>query len=222
MNGIHDMGGMHGFGPIQIEQNEPVFHHAWEGRVAAMTMGTPAPIPGGGRYAIERMDPAGYLAASYYERWLFARILGLIEAGILTREEFEALEQYYRSHPEAEPPQRNDPEVALPLVARVRMRERVELKDDHKRAFGIGDAVRPKNIHPAGHTRLPRYVRGKRGVVTRCYGVQLIQDTLQPGVEAQPEPVYAVRFDGAELWGDSAEPNSAVYIDMWESYLEPA
>jgi nitrile hydratase len=222
MNGIHDMGGMHGFGPIAVEENEPIFHERWEGRVAAMTMGTPVPIPGGGRFAIERMDPADYLAASYYERWLFSRILGLIEAGLLTREEFATLEQSYRSHPEAEPPQRYDRELAQQLVARVRMRERVEFKAERQRAFAIGDAVRPKNIHPPGHTRLPRYVRGKRGVVTRYYGLQVFQDTLPAGVEAQPEPVYAVRFSGPELWGDSAEPNSAIYIDMWESYLEPA
>jgi nitrile hydratase len=222
MNGVHDMGGMHGFGPIEVEENEPIFHYAWEGRVAAMTLAPTVPIPGGVRYAIERMAPADYLGSVYYERWLFARILGLIEAGVLTRQEFEALEDYYRSHPEADLPRRDDPEVAQRLAGKVRQREIVELADNQQPAFQIGEMVRPKNIHPPGHTRLPGYVRGKRGVVTRYYGPQEIQDTLPPGVEDYSEPVYAVRFDGTELWGASAEANSVIYVDMWESYLEPA
>ena len=222
MDGVHDMGGMHGFGPIPIEKDEPVFHHAWEGRARVMTLATPVPIPGGGRYAIERMPPAEYLTATYYERWLFARILGLIEAGVMTPEEFAALEEHFAAHPEADPPRRYDPEVAQQRAARMRMGSLHETTDDRPRLYQVGDAVRPKNMHPAGHTRLPRYVRGKRGIITRCYSIQVIQDTLPPGVTAQPEPVYAVRFAGTELWGESAEPNSVVYVDMWESYLEPA
>src|SRR6186713_2870551 len=123
MNGVHDMGGMDGFGPIEIEENEPVFHEAWEGRVYAITMATPVPIPGGGRYAIERMEPADYLNSLYYERWLFARILGLIEAGVITRAEYEKLEEYYLSHPEAEVPRRYDPESARRIASSLQLRD---------------------------------------------------------------------------------------------------
>ena len=223
MNGIHDMGGMHGFGPIVREENEPVFHHAWEGRVYAMTamMNTPAPIPGGFRYAIERMEPAHYLASSYYEKWLHVRIQGLIEEGIITQAEFDDRVAYFRNNPNATPPRRTDPELVQRVLGATAPPEMRRREMDSRPAFDIGDTVRARNMHPIGHTRLPRYVRGKQGVVVKHYGIQEIDDTMPPGVQPQPQPLYSVRFDGRELWGDSAEPNCAIYIDMWESYLEP-
>lgn len=222
MNSIHDMGGMHGFGPIQREDNEPVFHHVWEGRVYGISIGTPLPVPGGFRYAIERMTPAHYLASSYYEKWLYIRTQGLIEAGVLTQEELDVRVAHFRNHPSATPPQRNDPELVQRVLADIYAPESLRRKMDIQPAFGIGDTVKARNIHPMGHTRLPRYARGRRGVVASFYGIQDINDTLPPGVDAQPQPLYSVRFEAGELWGESAEPNCAVYLDMWESYLEPA
>ena len=223
MNGIHDMGGMHGFGPVVPEENEPVFHHDWEGRVLAMQRCIPVPIPGGSRNNIETMDPEAYLTSSYYEKWLHARIKGLIDAGALTAEELEARVAFYRDHPEAPVPRREDP------VSRQRIQERLRRVVESPRLdlpiqpqFRLGAAVRARNLHPPGHTRLPRYVRGKHGVVARFYGIYDFQDAVPAGTEAPPQPLYAVRFDGRELWGESAEANSVVYIDMWESYLEPA
>ena len=114
-------------------------------------------------------------------------------------------------------------------ASRQRMQERLRRVVESPRLdlpiqaqFRIGGAVRARNLHPPGHTRLPRYVRGKRGVVARFYGIYAFQDAMPPGTEAPPQPLYAVRFDSRELWGESAEVNSVVYIDMWESYLEPA
>jgi nitrile hydratase len=80
-----------------------------------------------------------------------------------------------------------------------------------------------RNVHPTGHTRLPRYARGKQGVIHRLQGVQTLPDTNAHGLGEQPEPVYNVLFDGRELWGDSAEAggNQVLSIDLWESYLEP-
>jgi nitrile hydratase len=221
MNGIHDMGGMHGFGPIEREENEPVFHHAWERRVFAMGW-APVSIPGGFRYAIERMDPAHYLTSSYYEKWLYAQTRGLIETGVLTQEQLDDRAAYFRNNPDATPPQRNDPELVQRVLAELQAPQSPQRDLDLQPAFDIGDAVRARNMHPVGHTRLPRYARGMRGVVARYHGIHGIDDTMPPGSEAQPQPVYSVRFEARELWGDSAEPNCAIYLDMWESYLEPA
>src|SRR5258708_29978471 len=106
MNGVHDMGGMHGFGPIQREQNEPVFHHPWEGRIYAMHMVTPVPIPGGFRYGIERMAPAHYLSSTYYEKWLHVQTQGILEAGVLTQQELADRLAIYRKNPNSAPPRR--------------------------------------------------------------------------------------------------------------------
>jgi len=223
MNGIHDMGGMHGFGPIVREENEPVFHHDWEARVLAMRVATPVPIPGGSRNNIEQMDPAAYLTTSYYEKWLHSHIKGLIDAGVLTEAELAARVAFYRDHPEASVPHREDPERVQRIQAQLhRVVESPRLDLPIQPQFRIGAAIRARNIHPPGHTRLPRYVRGKRGVVARFYGIYDFQDAMPAGTTAPPQPLYAVRFDARELWGESAEANSVVYIDMWESYLEPA
>ena len=221
MNGIHDMGGMHGFGPIEREENEPVFHHAWEGRVFAMRVATPVPIPGGSRHNIEQMDPIHYLTSSYYEKWLHSRLKGCIDAGVLTAEELAARIAFYRDHPDAPVPQRRDPAQVQRVLASLRTHRSPLREANIQPKFRLDDAVRARNIHPPAHTRLPRYVRGKRGVVARFYGFFDLQDTMPPGVEPPPQPLYVVRFEAEELWGNAAEANSTVCLDMWESYLEP-
>lgn len=222
MNGIHDMGGMHGFGPIVREENEPVFHHDWEGRVLAMQVATPVPIPGGIRNNIEQMDPAAYLTTSYYEKWLHSRIKGLLDAGVLTAAELEARIALYRDHPETPVPHREDPARVQRIRAQLRRVESQRRDVPLQPQFSIGATVRARNMHPSGHTRLPRYVRGKCGIVERYYGIYDFQDAGPPRIEAPPQPLYAVRFEARELWGTSAEAHSVVCLDMWESYLEPA
>ena len=221
MDGIHDMGGMHGFGSIVREENEPVFHHAWEGRVYAMSMWRQVPIDGGFRYAIERMNPAHYLTTSYYEKWLYVITQAYIAAGVFTQAELDDRVAQFRSNPQAALPQRTNPERVQHIGAETFAPESLRKAIDIQPAFDIGDTVRARNMHPMGHTRLPRYARGRRGVVAQYYGIQDIDDTMPLGVQAQPQPLYSVRFDAEELWGESAEPNCAVYLDMWESYLEP-
>jgi len=220
MNGIHEMGGMHGFGPIVYEDDEPVFHHAWEGRIYAMRTHTPVPIPGGGRYAIERLDPALYLASSYYERWLHAGIQGLIEAGAFSQAEFDERLAFYRQNPQAMPPRQEDPEAVQRVLTAIKSPKTQRREADIQPAFSIGAVVKTRNMHPAGHTRLPGYARGKRAIVVKYYGVQIFDDARSAGRIEEVQPLYCVRFEGQELWGESAEPNSAVYLDMWESYLE--
>jgi len=220
MNGVHDMGGMHGFGPIPIEENEPVFHHIWEGRIYAMRGHTPVPVPGGGRYAIERLDPALYLALSYYERWLHAGIQGMMEAGAFSQAEFDEYLAFYRKNPQAVPPRREDPEAVQRVLQAIKSPGTQRRDRDIQPVFPIGAAVKTRNMHPTGHTRLPGYARGKRAEVVNYYGVQIFDDAKSAGKTEEAQPLYCVRFTGQELWGESAEPNSAVYLDMWESYLE--
>jgi nitrile hydratase beta subunit len=217
LNGIHDMGGMHGFGPIQVEKDEPVFHHEWEGRVYAIR----GSLVGSVRATIERMPPSMYLTTTYYEKWLWAKTQNLLANGAFTQEELDAHIAYYRANPQVTPPRHDDPQAAQQAVALTLKPVSHRRETGAQPAFQIGDVVRIKNIHPAGHTRLPRYARGKCATIVKQYGVQEFDDATPSGEKAAPQPLYCVRFTGQELWGESAEPNSALYLDMWESYLEP-
>lgn len=218
MNGIHDLGGMHGFGPIEREPNEPRFHADWEARVLAMDR----LVKAGGyftsdehRLGIERMPPADYLRSSYYERWLASLVSILAEQGIVTAAELDARIEVLRQNPEAAPrPDANPAPLPAPSA-------HAESPPAAPR-FAIGDAVVTRNVHPAGHTRLPRYARGKRGVIQIVHTPQIFPDTNAHRLGEHPQTVYNVRFDARELWGDSAEPRQTVAIDLWESYLEPA
>jgi nitrile hydratase beta subunit len=219
MNGVHDMGGMHGFGPIVREANEPLFHAAWEAQVRAMVVIARSQgyfTIDAFRYGIERMDPAHYLRAPYFERWLASIERNLLENGFLTSDELDDRTEYFRRHPEAirargvatAPAQEAPDESANPPLPGSQ--------------FAVGDAVIARNIHPPEHTRLPRYARGKRGIVQRLHGAQIFPDTNALGLGENPQPLYSVCFDARELWGDSAEPRQTVLLDLWESYLEPA
>jgi nitrile hydratase beta subunit len=219
MNGVHDMGGMHGFGPIVREVNEPLFHAPWEARVRAMVV--VARSQGyfnidASRYGIERMEPAHYLRASYFERWLASLELNLIEGGFLSGKELDAKMEHLRQHPEATLP-RSAAIATVPVA-----REESPNSPLPASRFAVGEAVVTRNIHSAGHTRLPRYARGKRGIVQRLHGPQIFPDTNAIGLGQNPQPLYSVCFDASELWGDSAEPRQTVSLDLWESYLEPA
>jgi nitrile hydratase len=220
MNGVHDMGGMHGFGPIEREANEPRFHYDWERRVFAIRVASPIPIPGGSRHNIEQMPPADYLNTSYYEKWLQSRLQGFIDAGVITAEELEARLAEFRDNPDAQVPRREAPEQVQAALARLLSWKSSRREADLTPQFAVGGAVQVRNLHPPNHTRLPRYVRGQSGTVTRYYGVYDLQDTMPEGVEPPVEPLYAVRFDSRDLWGEAADVNSVVYLDMWESYLQ--
>ena len=220
MNGVHDMGGMHGFGPVEREAGERVFHEPWEGRAYAMRRQLGE--LGGGRPAIERLAPAVYLASSYYEKWLRATENTLVHRGVVTAEELDARMEYFRAHPAAAVPKRDDPEQARKAVERIHTLVRPGVDVGIEPRFGVGDHVRVRNINPPGHTRLPRYVRGKRGVVAHFHGVHSLQDEVPPGATPPPQPVYNIRLEAMEIWGDVAEANQSLYIDVWESYIEPA
>ena len=222
MNGIHDMGGMHGFGPIQgIDQAvEPVFHDDWEGHVRALEwllVSDNVFNLDAFRYGIERMAPAHYLRSSYYERWLNTVEHNLILAGVITLDELDARMAELSGSDQAPPP----PERVLPATPPPTPVISTPLPSTEPR-FAVGDAVITRSVQPTGHTRLPRYARGKRGVILMVHGPEIFADTNAHGLGEHPHTVYNVRFDAQELWGESAEPKQSVSIDLWESYLEPA
>lgn len=223
MNGPHDTGGMHGFGPVVREEDEPVFHGDWEKRVygimrAAMARGIYNIDEM--RHGIERMPPAEYLASSYYERWLASAERLLAEKGVVSPAELEARVALLREQPDARLPGHEDPAFLESMRARLSARPSYE-RDGPEPRFAPGDRVRTRNVHPTGHTRLPRYARGKRGVIHQLRGSHVFPDTHAHGLGEQPRPLYSVRFEARELWGESAEAGQTLYLDLWESYLEP-
>ena len=214
MNGIHDLGGMHGFGPIRVERDEPVFHAEWEGRVfalAAWGLGLGWANIDAFRHAIERLDPVQYLATGYYGRWVRALQTLLVEAGMLTDAEVAAWLAR-----EAPPAPRGAGSAPVP-PANAGARRDVSTAP----RFRTGQTVRTHNIHPAGHTRLPRYVRGKCGSIAHVHPAWVFPDTNAHDRGEHPQYAYAVRFTGTELWGSDAEANTAFHVDLFESYLEP-
>jgi nitrile hydratase subunit beta len=218
MNGVHDMGGMHGMGPIQEEKNEPVFHDPWEGRVFAMNRAAGAWRKwniDASRHAKELLPPADYLRMSYYEKFYAGLVELLIVSGLATRAEIESGKGAQGSAI-ATPPL--TAEQALVLVAKgVPASRNLEVPP----RFQTGQRVRARNIHPVGHTRLPRYARGKLGVVKRDHGVFVFPDTNAHFLGEKPQHVYSVRFAARELWGEQAAPQDSVYLDLWDDYLEP-
>jgi nitrile hydratase subunit beta len=220
MNGIHDMGGMHGMGPIQHEENEPVFHARWEGRIFGITLAIGAWKKwniDAGRHMIEQIPPADYLRMSYYEKWLARDIGLLVKHGLVTHEEIDT------GKPMPGSAKATPPFTIANLAPTVTQRPSYARPEaDAEAHFKVGDRVRARKINPTGHTRLPRYVRGREGVVDRHRGIFVFPDTNAHFQGEGPQHLYSVRFRAQELWGESASPKDSVYLDMWDSYLEHA
>ena len=217
MNGIHDMGGMMCFGPVVREENEPVFHADWERRTFAMNIaaaGVFGPVDRL-RHANERMDPGHYINSDYYEHWLAGLEILAKEAGF-TEEEI-ATGVSNPPTPTTEPPPDGEVIAALMNNGFPANRDSGRLEPN----YSVGDRVRARNIHPPGHTRLPRYVRGREGVVDRIHGTHVFPDTAAHHEGENPQPLYSVRFAARELWGPKASGNDVLRIDLWEDYLEP-
>jgi nitrile hydratase beta subunit len=217
-NSVHDMGGMHGFGRVEPEADEPVFHARWEGRVLAMqrAMGyTRLWTIDGGRASLEALSPLAYLGSSYYERWLMGLERRLVRYGLVGADEIAAGRSLR-------------PGVQLNRVLGAADVDRVLNRGDYARPaaaparFKPGDPVRARNINPATHTRLPRYVRGKRGTIEAVRGVHVFPDAAATGAGDDPQWLYAVVFSGRELWGDEADPALSVSVEAFEPYLLPA
>lgn len=208
VDGVHDVGGMHGFGPVMVEPDEPIFHADWERRVFGLAM---AIMQGAGsslspgRAVIERIDPVTYLSSSYYESWMTAMASIMVGAGVVTSEELRerATGDFPLSGLAPEDPV--DPE--LPVEEQLVPR------------FRVGERVRVRDLHAAGHTRCPRYVRRRIGTVVRVDDPMPVPDVEAATGEQVMQPVYCVRFSGEELWGHGG---AVVHVDLWDGYLEPA
>jgi len=219
MDGIHDMGGMHGLGPVEYEADEPVFHREWEARMFGIAQGAtghPAWSTDYFRFMRECLPPELYLTLGYYDQWYYAHAAMYLEAGMVTAEELMS------GRAQSGAPPRHDA-----------MRPDAPLKSAYKGAdsrreiaappaFDPGDAVRTHNIHPAGHTRLPRYARGKCGTIRARRGAHVFPDSKAHGLGDDPRHLYSVEIAARELWGPQAAPRDKVYLDLWEPYLEPA
>ena len=218
MNGIHDMGGMHGFGPVEPEPNEPPFHSAWEARALAMNraMGyAKLWAIDQTRAAIEELPPYDYLSMSYYQKWAQRLENMLVKLGLVGADEIAAGRALHPGKP-------------LPRTLKAADVPTVLTRGSYARPtntlprFNAGDLVRTKNFHPTTHTRLPRYARGRMGTIECVRGFHVFPDSVAIGQGENPQWLYTVLFKASELWGESADPTLKVSIEAWEPYLEPA
>lgn len=219
MNGVHDMGGMHGMGPIQPEPNEPVFHARWEGCAFAVTRAMASWGKwnlDGSRYQRELIPPVDYFGMSYYEKWIVALVELMLRTGLVSRTELES------GRPDPRSQKQTPPLTAAKVPVLVAKGSPAARNVPVVAGFQRGQRVRGRNMNPIGHTRIPRYVRGKVGSIDRDHGVFTFPDTNSAFLGEKPQHVYSVRFAARELWGDQAAPQDSVYVDMWEDYLEPA
>jgi nitrile hydratase subunit beta len=219
VNGAHDMGGMHGFGPVTPEADEPVFHADWEGRVLALDLAMRATGEWNGdaaRFARESEPPASYLSKSYYQIWLAGLERLLLEHGLVSEEELASGRSLTPGRTLAR-------RLGAEAVARNRGRAGASRRDAPRPArFAVGARVRTRNLNPQTHTRLPRYVRGRVGSVVRVHGCHVFPDSSAHGHGEDPQWLYTVAFDATELWGPDAERGTSVTVDAFEPYLEPA
>jgi len=219
MNSVHDMGGMHGMGPVQPEENEPVFHARWEARVFALNRAVGAWGKwniDASRHAKELIPPAEYLRITYYEKFLVGMIELLVKSGLVTRAEVE-------SGKPARGSKKATPALTVDKVSLFVVRGAPASRNTPAAPkFRVGQRIRARNINPTGHTRLPRYARGKLGTVERDHGVFVFPDTNAHFLGENPQHVYSVRFAARALWGEQASPQDAVYVNLWDDHLEPA
>lgn len=220
MDGAHDMGGMHGFGEVVTPGAQLPYHERWEPRIFALHLLTGFEGLGagpGGRQTREEMDPASYLAASYYARWTWSAEQRLLRKGTIAPGEVEAMMERLAAGEAAA--EHEDPAMSERIIERLQRRAPMDPPPPDAR-FAAGDRVRVKRMRPDGHTRCPRYVRGVTGTVERVHGADRLPDLTTYGRPAEPEPVYSVAFASHDVWGASDEPPFTVLLDLWDSYLE--
>jgi len=218
MNGVHDMGGMDGFGKVEPEANEPVFHSAWEARVMAMNRALGATGEWNidmSRFSLESLRPDVYLASSYYRKWFLGLERRLLERDLIAEDEIASGHALRAGKPLKR-------KFTTADIGRVLTRGSYGRPATAPARFKPGDRVRARNINPTTHTRLPRYVRGHTGIVERVQGCHVFPDTAAIGKGEHPQWLYTVCFGARELWGDDADPTVTVSVEAFEPYLESA
>ncbi|HVZ46190.1 MAG TPA: nitrile hydratase subunit beta [Ramlibacter sp.] len=216
MNGVHDFGGMQGYGPVRPEPNEPPFHAEWERRAFAFTLAMGAT----GQWSLdmsrsmrERLPAVQYLSSTYYEIWLAGLERLMLERGLVFEDELASARMRHAPLPVRR--------LAADRVAEVLARGASTLRHGDRCArFAVGDTVRMRNMHPPGHTRLPRYVRGRVGRIAEVHGAHVFADAHALSLEESPQWLYTVCFEGRELWGEESDPSLEVSVDAWEPYIE--
>jgi nitrile hydratase len=219
MNGVHDMGGMQDMGPIEYEKDEPVFHERWEALSYALTRAMGAWGKwniDASRYERELLPPVDYLRMSYYESWIARLEQLLIKRGLVTREEIE------KGTPATGSRRATPPLTGASVASSIRRGTPFNRDLPVAPRFQTNELVRARNVHPTGHTRLPRYVRGRIGAIVRDHGAFVFPDSNAHFRGENPQHLYSVRFTARELWGADAKANDSVYLDLWEDYLEHA
>jgi nitrile hydratase beta subunit len=217
VNGVHDMGGMHGFGPVAPEPNEPVFHGDWEARVLALNRALGYARAWNidmSRAAIEKLPPDSYLTRSYYAKWALRMERLLLDLELVDADEIAAGRSL-------RPGKALSRKLNAADVAQALTRGSYGREPRAPARFKAGERVRTRNIHPATHTRLPRYARGRVGIIECVRGYQVFPDSAAIGQGENPQWLYTLLFEGRELWGESGDPNLKVSIEAFEPYLEP-
>ncbi|WP_428643195.1 nitrile hydratase subunit beta [Roseibium sp.] len=219
MNGAQDLGGQMGFGPIELEENEPNFHSPWEERAFAVTLAMGATgswTLDASRHARETLPPAVYLSSSYYEIWTRGLEKLVLAAGLVSEEELKAGKSLGPAKPVKRVLKAND------VAATLSKGGPVDRPEENPARFAVGDRVRTRRMHPETHTRLPRYARDVEGVIEAVHGVHVFPDTNAHGKGEQPTWLYGVLFKGTDIWGPDSDPGLTLRIDLWEPYLDPA
>ncbi len=212
MDGPHDLGGRQGFGPVAAAETAETFHSAWEARMWGIARSLKQPTGWNidwWRHGRELIDPTDYLTRPYYDQWMQTYTALLIDSGVFTVAELVAVDH--------DPPPTTQPTVDVTKVTT----HRFDRETDDPPRFTVGDGVRANTMGVPGHTRLPAYVRGRVGVVDHAYGAHILPDANAHG-DKRAEPLYSVKFTADTLWPEAARSRDSVYVDMWESYLEPA
>ena len=224
MNGVHDFGGMHGYGPVRPEPGERPFHAEWEKRALAVTLAMGATRQWNidmARSARETLPAAQYLSSTYYEIWIAGLEKLLLERGLVTPDELAR-------GTAVRPPLPAVARLAAGNVAAALARGSPTRREPRAPArFAVGERVRMRNVHPQGHTRLPSYVRGHVGVIEQVHGCFVFPDRhavrvpVASGFDESPEWLYTVTFEGTELWGAASDAATQMSVDAWEPYIEP-
>lgn len=216
MDGIHDLGGKEGYGPIDVNESGTPFHEEWEGRMWAISNTTDAPdwTIDWWRHVRELIDPADYLTRPYFDSWAQTQLAALVNSGVFTLKEATSGKLAAPSGPA---PERITAAEAVALDAKFATRFDKEVKEPP--AFRAGDRVQTRRAAHTHHTRLPEYARGRSGVIHAHHGAHVFPDLSAQGKE-EAQHLYSVVFDAQALWPEAGARRDRIYLDLWENYLE--